>query len=77
MRALKVGRFLILLGAFGIAVNASLYLVTDPDAFSFVEQRLVYADIQPVLMVHIAGGIVALVVGPLEFFPLAWRLGLH
>jgi uncharacterized membrane protein len=48
-----------------VVLVASRYLAFDPSTY-FPEQRAVYVDRQVVLGLHIAGGMVALLVGPLQ-----------
>jgi len=49
-----------------IAIVASRYLTLDPAVF-FPEQRDVYQANRVVLLMHICGGILALVLGPTQF----------
>ena len=72
------GRGLTFLFAVGIAAFAASYLWLDATAFSFVNQRDTYAELVTPLRLHVAGGIVALVVGSLQMFPsLRRRRRLH
>jgi uncharacterized membrane protein len=49
-----------------IAAVSAPYLTLDPDAF-LEQQRLVYLANQSPLLLHVGGGIVALVLGPWQF----------
>lgn len=53
----------------GVSVYASQYLTNTPDAFPFLPQRQTYADQRLALMVHVASGAGALLLGPLQFIP--------
>lgn len=71
-------RIVLLLLAFGIALNASEYLTRSPEEFAFVVQRLIYAERYFWLYLHVSGGIIALTCGALQFFPhLRARRALH
>lgn len=66
MRMRRLGWFLSLVLAVLVALVASRYLRLDPAAY-FAEQRDVYVSRERVLLVHVIGGITALVTGPLQF----------
>jgi uncharacterized membrane protein len=63
----RFGWWLMAVLALTIGIVASRYLTLDPDVF-FPEQRDVYQDNLVVLAMHISGGIVALVLGPTQFW---------
>ena len=54
--------------ALGIVLIASRYFTLNPDVF-FPQQRNVYLAHQTGLLTHIAGGVLALTLGPFQFLP--------
>lgn len=55
-----------------IVVVASRYLTLDPDVF-FPQQRAVYIANTTAIVAHIVGGMVALLLGPIQFVPAVRR----
>lgn len=47
---------------------SSHYLFFDPDHYAFVQQRLVYVANASSILLHIGLGVVALMIGPVQFF---------
>ena len=70
-RALLVGTVTVL--ALVVAALASPYLWQDPEAYSFVRQRDVYALERAAILAHIVPGILALVSGALQWIPIIRR----
>lgn len=64
---------LMLFLALGIALVSSRYLTADPAVY-FPEQKLVYMAHTVGILAHVAGSIVALVLGPWQFIG-RWRTG--
>jgi uncharacterized membrane protein len=54
--------------ALGVAAFASTYLIFSPDNFSFEQQQVNYRDHVSLFRIHVGFGIVALIIGPLQFF---------
>lgn len=57
------------LSALYICAMASPYLWRPPSDYSFAAQRQTYASFPLIMMLHIGGGIVALLAGTLQFLP--------
>lgn len=75
----RVGWGLMFLLALMIALISSRYFTRNPDLY-FPEQRAIYLAHTGAILGHIGGGILALVLGPLQFIPQLRRkrwLGLH
>ena len=58
--------WLIALSSLAIVVVASRYLTLNPDVF-FPQQRAIYVANRLALIAHVAGGMVALALGPFQF----------
>lgn len=58
----------------GLCIAVARYLVVSPEDYSFVQQRAIYAAKQPILILHIGGGIAAMVLGLGQFLGRRWRL---
>ncbi len=69
----SVGWGLMLFLALSIALVSSRYLMADPEIY-FPEQKLVYMAHTAAILAHVAGSIIALVLGPWQFIR-RWRTG--
>lgn len=65
-RLASVAWWLIVLSSLAIVVVASRYLTLNPDVF-FPQQRAIYVANRLALVAHVAGGMVALALGPFQF----------
>lgn len=62
----KIGWAVLLLLVLFVELIVSRYLTLDPDTF-FPEQRAVYLAHLTILIMHIAGSMLALIIGPFQF----------
>ena len=62
------GWWIVAVSSLAIVIVASRYLTLNPDVF-FPEQRAIYVANRLALVTHVAGGILALLLGPLQFVP--------
>ncbi len=62
----RVGWTIVLIGSFTVALTSARYLTLNPEVF-FPRQREIYEANTLMLIVHIAGMLVAAVVGPFQF----------
>jgi len=77
--AANAGWGVMLFFALAIALISSRYFTFDPSVY-FPEQRAIYIANTVALVAHVAGGVIALILGPFQFLPRLRRkqwLGIH